>query len=29
MDEVSIGGIKVQLFGVLLLIYGSISDYVA
>ena len=29
MDEVSIGGIKIQLFGVLLLIYGSISEYFA
>jgi hypothetical protein len=27
MEEVSIGGIKVQLFGVLLIVYGSISDY--
>lgn len=29
MDEVSVGGIKIQIFGVLLLIYGSISDYFA
>ena len=29
MDEVTIGGIKIQLFGVLLLIYGSISEYFA
>lgn len=29
MEEVSIGGIKAQFFGVLLMIYGSISGYVA
>lgn len=28
MAEVSIGGIKVQLFGVLLMVYGAISSYV-
>lgn len=29
MDEVSIGGVKVQLFGVLLMVYGAIAGYVA
>jgi hypothetical protein len=29
IEEVSIGGIKAQLFGVLLMIYGAISGYVA
>jgi hypothetical protein len=29
MDEVSTGGIKVQLFGVLLMVYGAIAGYVA
>jgi hypothetical protein len=27
MDEISIGGIKVQVFGVLLMVYGSICGY--
>jgi len=29
MDEVSTGGVKVQLFGVLLMVYGAISGYAA
>ena len=29
MDEVSTGGIKIQLFGVLLMVYGAIAGYVA
>jgi hypothetical protein len=29
MDEVSTGGIKIQLFGVLLIVYGAIAGYVA
>ena len=29
MDEVSTGGIKVQLFGVLLMVYGAIAGYAA
>lgn len=29
MDEVSTGGIKVQLFGVLLMVYGAIAGYMA
>lgn len=29
MDEVSIGGIKVQFFGVLLMVYGAIAGYAA
>ncbi len=29
MDEVSTGGVKVQLFGVLLMVYGAIADYAA
>jgi hypothetical protein len=29
INEISIGGIKVQLFGVLLMVYGAIAGYVA
>lgn len=29
IDEVSAGGIKIQLFGVLLMVYGAITNYVA
>jgi len=29
IEEVSIGGLKIQLFGILLLIYGSITGYIA
>ena len=29
MDEVSTGGLKVQLFGVLLMVYGAIAGYAA
>ncbi|RFC40338.1 MAG: hypothetical protein DID89_2727546993 [Candidatus Nitrotoga sp. CP45] len=29
MDEVSTGGIKVQFFGVLLMVYGAIAGYAA
>lgn len=29
MDEVSTGGIKLQLFGVLLMVYGAVSGYAA
>jgi len=29
MDEVSTGGLMVQLFGVLLMVYGAIAGYAA
>lgn len=29
IDEVSVGGISIQLFGILLLTYGSVADYLA
>jgi len=29
LEQVSIGGVKVQLFGVLLIIYGSLTTYIA